>query len=41
MEKDIRWQQRFGNFKKAFAQLEKFIAKPELSDLEELGDQGF
>ena len=37
MEQDIRWQQRFNNYQKAFNQLEKFIAKPELSDLEEQG----
>ena len=37
MEKDIRWQQRFGNFKKAFFQLEKFISKEELNELEEQG----
>ena len=35
MEQDIRWEQRFGNFQKAFAQLEKFMAKPELSELED------
>jgi len=36
-KKDIRWIQRFGNFKKAFAQLAKFIEKDELSELEEQG----
>jgi nucleotidyltransferase substrate binding protein (TIGR01987 family) len=34
---DIRWQQRFSNYRKALAQLEKFIVKDELSDLEEQG----
>jgi len=34
---DIRWQQRLGNFQKAFAQLKKFMAKPELSELEDQG----
>ena len=37
MEHDIRWQQRFKNYQKAFGQLEKFIVKQELSDLEEQG----
>jgi len=37
MEQDIRWQQRFNNYQKAFRQLEKFIAKPDLSELEEQG----
>ena len=36
-EPDIRWQQRFANFKKALAQLDKFIQKGELNDLEEQG----
>lgn len=35
--KDIRWQQRFMNFTKAFTQLEKFIVKEELNELEEQG----
>jgi nucleotidyltransferase substrate binding protein (TIGR01987 family) len=35
--KDIRWKQRFSNYKKAFAQLEEFVNKPELSRLEEIG----
>lgn len=34
---DIRWIQRFGNFRKAFAQLQKFIDKGELSELEKQG----
>jgi nucleotidyltransferase substrate binding protein (TIGR01987 family) len=34
---DIRWQQRFANYRKALAQLEKFILKGELSELEEQG----
>ena len=34
---DIRWQQRFKNFQKALAQLQKFIEKGELSELEEQG----
>jgi len=37
LESDIRWRQRFGNFQKAFAQLEKFLVKAELSELEEQG----
>lgn len=35
--KDIRWQQRFINFNKAFRQLERFIAKNELNEMEEQG----
>ena len=34
---DIRWQQRFNNYKKAFTQLKKFIDKGELSELEMQG----
>ena len=35
--KDIRWEQRFSNYGKALAQLQKFIDKGELSDLEKQG----
>ena len=35
--KDIRWQQRFSNYKKALTQLQKFIDKRELNELEEQG----
>ena len=35
--KDIRWEQRFSNFRKALSQLKKFIDKGDLSDLEEQG----
>ena len=35
--KDIRWQQRFVNFKKAIQQLDKFIVKGDLNDLEKQG----
>lgn len=34
---DIRWKQRFKNFSKALLQLEKFIIKPDLNELEEQG----
>ncbi len=37
MSEDIRWKQRFSNFKKALSQLQKFINKGELSELEEQG----
>ncbi|GAB3688078.1 nucleotidyltransferase substrate binding protein [Spirosoma flavus] len=37
MNQDIRWEQRFTNFKKALSQLNKFIAKGELNELEEQG----
>ncbi len=37
MQKDIRWQQRFINFKKAFKQLSKFIEHKELNEMEKQG----
>jgi len=37
MNKDIRWQQRFTNFNKAFNQLAKFIEHEELNEMEEQG----
>lgn len=36
-KKDIRWEQRFANYQKALSQLQKFIDKGELSELEEQG----
>lgn len=36
-ELDIRWIQRFSNYKKAFSQLKKFILKGELNELEKQG----
>lgn len=36
-DKDIRWEQRFTNYRKALSQLRKFFDKDELSDLEEQG----
>lgn len=36
-ESDIRWKQRFSNYKKALSQLGKFIAKGKLNELEEQG----
>jgi nucleotidyltransferase substrate binding protein (TIGR01987 family) len=35
--KDIRWVQRFQNYKKALSQLKKFIDKGNLNELEEQG----
>lgn len=35
--KDIRWQQRLANFKKALSQLRKFVDKGDLNELEEQG----
>lgn len=35
--KDIRWVQRFNNFSKALSQLQKFIDKGDLNELEEQG----
>jgi nucleotidyltransferase substrate binding protein (TIGR01987 family) len=34
---DVRWQQRFANYKKALAQLTKFIDKGDLNEFEEQG----
>lgn len=34
---DIRWKQRFSNYKKALSQLTKFIDKGKLYELEEIG----
>jgi len=34
---DIRWKQRFSNYKKALHQLEEFIQKKDMSKLEEQG----
>lgn len=36
-KEDIRWQQRFSNYKKALTQLSKFIEKKNLNELEEQG----
>lgn len=35
--KDVRWKQRFENFKKAFNQLEKAVNTPDLNELERQG----
>ncbi|GAB2588151.1 hypothetical protein GCM10027190_41320 [Spirosoma areae] len=37
MAKDIRWLQRFNNFKKAFAQLADAVTLPAYSKLEQQG----
>lgn len=34
---DIRWIQRFDNYKRALAQLTKFMVRPSLNELEEQG----
>ena len=39
-DKDIRWQQRFSNFKKALQQLEKAVAFSRTKELSELEKQG-
>ena len=36
-EDDIRWEQRFANYRKALVQLQKAINKGELSELEKQG----
>lgn len=35
--KDIRWEQRFLNYSKVLAQLEKFVVKKDLNEMEEQG----
>ena len=35
--KDIRWHQRFSSFNKAFSQLERFVSKEGLNEMEEQG----
>lgn len=37
LNEDVRWIQRFSNYRKALGQLSKFISKGELSELEEQG----
>ena len=37
IKKDIRWKQRFANYQKTLSQLQKFIDKGELSELEKQG----
>jgi nucleotidyltransferase substrate binding protein (TIGR01987 family) len=37
LNEDIRWEQRFSNYRKALNQLDKFIEKGQLSDLEKQG----
>ncbi len=37
MDSDIRWKQRFSNYKKALIQLTKFIDRGELNELEKQG----
>ena len=37
MKEDIRWVQRFSNFKKSFAQLTRFMDRTVLNELEEQG----
>ena len=37
MTEDIRWQQRFQNFEKAYLHLKEAVNKKELSDLEKAG----
>jgi len=34
---EVRWQQRFSSFEKAFRQLERFISKTELNEMEGQG----
>jgi nucleotidyltransferase substrate binding protein (TIGR01987 family) len=37
LPEDIRWKQRLNNYNKALRQLEKFVVKKDLSDLEQQG----
>ncbi len=34
---EVRWQQRFSSFQKAFRQLKRFLSKTELNEMEEQG----
>ncbi len=36
-KQDIRWEQRFSNYLKALSQLEKYVEKEKLSDMERQG----
>ncbi len=36
-DQDIRWKQRFANYQKALGQLQKFVDKGDLSELEKQG----
>ena len=36
-KKDVRWEQRFSNYQKALKQLQNFLSKDPLSELEEQG----
>ena len=36
-DQDIRWQQRFSNYKKALAQLTRFVQHKSLNEMEEQG----
>lgn len=40
MEKDIRWKQRFSNFRKAYRQLEEAVALANARELSQLEKQG-
>jgi len=40
-EKDIRWEQRFSNFRKALAKLEEVVKSSEVESLSELEKEGF
>ena len=37
MAEDIRWQQRFSNYRKALELLEDFLEPPALNEREQLG----
>ena len=37
MAEDIRWQQRFSNYRRALAQLETFLEPPSLNEREQQG----
>lgn len=41
MEQDIRWKQRFNNFKKALSQLEEAVTLANTKELSNLEKQGF
>jgi hypothetical protein len=37
MAEDVRWEQRFSNYRRALAQLESFLQSPSLNEREQQG----
>ena len=40
MNKDVRWEQRFSNYRKALAKIEEVVTLKELKELSELEEEG-